>query len=105
MKREDVDTGFNATLRRVKGACDVIEAGVPPAGDERFSLYEPYGGGYAKEFTLEEAVSEALELTGDEVRANGVLILVNRYQQIVALFHDGRAFIPNELLDFKGESS
>lgn len=99
MATNQIDTGFNATLRRVKAACDVIEAGVPPTGEARFWLYDPSGGGFGHEFTLEEAVSEALELTGDEVRANAVLILCNRWHQNIAIFHDGRAYVPNELLE------
>ena len=94
----DIDTGFTATLRRIEAACKVIEGDAPLRDEVRFSLYDPYGGGYAQEFALEEAVSEALELTGDEVRADAILILSNRWQQIIAIFHDGRAFVPNELI-------
>lgn len=98
MKNTEIDTGFNATLRRVKKACDTIEGDAPLWEDERFSLYDPHAGGTGYK-TLEEAVSDALELTGDEVRAHQILILCNRWQQTIAIFHDGRAFVPNELLE------
>jgi hypothetical protein len=99
MKKDDIDTGFTATLHRIKTACDVIEGDVPLHEDARFWLSSPYGGGIGHEFTLEDAVSEALELTGDEVRAHQILLLKNRWLQIIAIFYDGRAFTPNELIE------
>jgi hypothetical protein len=99
MKPTDIDTGFNSTLRRIKTACDAIEGDAPLSEDTRFWLSSPFGGGIGHEFTLEDAVSEALELTGDEVRAHKILLLQNRWLQIIAIFYDGRAFTPNELIE------
>lgn len=100
MKPQDVDTGFTATLRRIEAARDVIEQGVPFGDERRYSLQSAEARGYTSR--LENAVSSGLELTGDEARAFEFLLLVNAATQIIAVFYDGRAFIPNELLSLKG---
>lgn len=92
----NIDTGFTATLRRIKTACDVIEAGVP---FERENHYRIGLGFWRSGLSLEEAVSKALEMTGDEVRSHEVLVLGNDATQIIAIFYDGRAFTPNELIE------
>lgn len=85
-------------ITAIKAARDRIEKGVPFEREDRYWLSESRGGGYSEPFTLEEAVDEALWATGDEARQQTALILSNSATQIIAVFHDGRAFIPAELL-------
>jgi hypothetical protein len=85
-------------ITAIKAARDRVEKGIAFETEQRYWLSESGGGGYAEPFTLEEATDEALWLTGDESRKHSALVLTNSINTVIAVFHDGRAFIPAELL-------
>lgn len=91
-------------LVQIRQAVAAIERNIPFADDAHYYLSAPNGGGYSRRFTLEEAVEEALCATGDECDfCKPALVLSNTATQDLALFYDGRAFLPAELLPVKSQ--
>ena len=70
-----------------------IENGVEFRDENRYWLGEPYGGGYGEPFTLEDAIEEAIFATQDRAE---VLAITTYGENVIAMFYQGRAFIPAE---------
>lgn len=86
-------------LAQLRYAVAVIEAGIAFEDAAHYWLSAPDGGGFSTRFTLEEAVEEALNATGDESgHWKPALVLSNTATQDIALFYDGRMFLPAELI-------
>lgn len=87
-------------LAQIRRAAASIEGNTPFADEAHYYLSAPNGGGFGTRFTLDEAVEDALFMTGDESNWwKPALVLSNTATQDIALFYDGRAFLPVELFN------
>lgn len=85
------------TRKKLISAREAIEKDLPSQYREEYTLGFT-GGGYADTYSFHEAVEYAEFTTGDEANVDEYLVLRNTADQIIALFYDGRVFIPAELL-------
>ena len=81
-------------LLKLHAARRAIETNLPPGVGGRYWLRDALGGGFADTFEFGEAV----EVARDATNCTGAIVIENDATQVIAVFVDGRAFVPVELM-------